>query len=305
MRKILSVIILIIATMGNSKAQERDFDIYPPDSLKGKGILLNMNIEKNAMYDSLWWVSQGSFTLDVTTIYGNYPVTFSKEHPNGYSEVTHDYAFDIPADPFRVCKQDAEHYYISITYPKHFAMRVKEFYSPDLKYLKVRKSQMDSLGFRYVSCEKLLEMYKNNQIYSEDPVGMHILPPLFIKTSEPFSDKMGGFRAPYPYSVFFILKNAPSLDAPYLNIVEPNPDRYGKRGIYKCKVLWKKDYWYKLDLQVNFMFGGVFWDAFYQGDTYTGYWQAPFDSAGFPYLLVDIAIDRQWAQIINRLKTKQ
>ena len=297
-KNVIPTVLLIIIILNKVAAQEFDMDIYPPDSLKGKGILLNMNIKKKALYyDKQWWLSEGPFSLNAEL--GDYSekivISFDREHPNGYSDAVREYQFDIPAGPFRVCGWDDENYHISSRYPKQQSMMVREYPAPS--YIRIKKSEMDSLGFQFVSCEQLVELYTG---YIANPVGLHILPPMQVVSPEPIKDGMNSFRGPYPYFLFYILRSSPSLYAPFLSMVEPCPQGYDPKGHYQCEVVSKTDYWYELKVKFGFMFGGINWDGYYDGGTYTGYWQAPFDEAGFPYVLVDMIGSDLWMKVIDK-----
>jgi len=285
----------ILLCILNIYAQKYDWDIYPADSLKGKGILVNLDIGKEHMYDSIWWLSKGDYNLilyyDKEIILDT--LNISRTNPLGRS-VFRDFVYEIPIAPIRVYDQDDEFYHISMHYPRHSAMRIRELPIPNIR---IKKKDADSRGLTYISMEYLLETYKSNNFYTLNPVGADVYPPVELITPEPEADTLGAKYSPHPFFSFFTLKNSPSLSSPFLSIIEPGAARN-----FRYEIISKEGYWYKLKTDVFFRFGGIFWDAGYTGGSYTGYWQAPYDENGFPYILLDMVQDRGWPQIIEKLR---
>jgi hypothetical protein len=287
-----------------TKGDYVDFDMYPAASIKNKGVLY-MNgaelfakqmvvyvVDKKNEAAGLWYIGGGKVSIYDSNKYAKAVVPaikISSINPSWDRYIAAKEFFNVidAGDKYIVCARtvSSEGYY---TIP-----------------LRVSKKHMEAYGFRYIPLEDIIEICKRNSGMAKDMVGTEITPtqaelekmrkeenPSAIVSEqgeEIISVGQDGLREPFKHKIYLLIKR-PSLSAAFVEIKEP--------AVNQKKVLFKKNHWYELEVSVNlpYVSSDTQTDGVYRGGPYRGFWQAPYDKNGFPYLITEMVED-SWEKL--------
>lgn len=284
-----------------------DFDIYRPENVQGKGALY---IDKAKLSDKQLNISVFDKKGDIEGIWrvgGDLPSVYIKNAENAAADdgdsakTRHEEEVQITVkDVFNAIDQD-KYFLISAIVSSATAAGFKTV------PLRVSKEEMSAYGFLYIPLADVIEICRKNLDMAKSVVGAEIklseseLKKVHEKEKKPYAVNSPGEEIVSlnpsgqepPKRKIYMLRRKPSLSAPFIDIEEPR--------INLVRTLFKKDYWYELEVTVNMPFDmapGEF-AKIYQGKTYRGFWQAQYDENGFPLLLTEM-VKGKWSEIARQ-----
>ena len=273
----------------NYKEEYIDFDMYPYRTMKGKGVLymdksellrkqiVIFSFDDNGGGAGLWYIGGNN-----VSIYDHNK--YAKIVPNAQK-----FAYRNPEDIYIVIKDyfnvidDGEYFIVSAQVVSNLG-----YYTVPIR---VKKEHVTAYGFKYIPLENIVEICRKNPYMVKSVIGEEItLSAAEIQRNEPeqnvvskpgeeitLSRKAGLINT--NKRKIYLLRTKPSLSADFVDIEE--------HEINTKIVLSKRNYWYELEVSSDFA------DEKSQNDTYRGFWQAPYDNNGFPYLITEM-VDNNW-----------
>lgn len=259
----------LICTSINLSAQLIDsllFDIYLPSKLVGRGILYGQVSKPATDNVQFIFTSWGEDDQPRQLLYNGVRILFADD--------TRRTLFPLI---IKVIRYDDEYLYLAVDEDIRTVTKTK--------YLKVRKEDIALTGYRYLSLNELIDVYKKNPIIVQNVVGFS------LKNSE-YNRKEGNYNTYY-------IKDSDENNASFVPIPLPlnsKPD---------VKILSRNGYWFRVILHFNFMYydSDILNRIVYTGGCYAsffdrefiGYWKATTDDMDYPFLILSMLKPICWS----------
>ncbi|MCL2143927.1 MAG: hypothetical protein FWH43_00305 [Endomicrobia bacterium] len=291
--------------MKAAKKDYADFDLYPAESLKNKGVLYMSREEFFKKQMAMYVVGKNGESRGIWYVGGDNVSIYDASKDAAMVPKWIKIASIDPRDIYIAAKEffnaiDAGEFYI-------VSARVVSSEGYYAIPLRISKKYIDAYRFKFIPLESIVEICKKNLDMAKDMVGAEITPSeadieKMLKNAkneikpeivgEPGEEIIlvgaDGLPEP-PKRLIYLIRKKPSLSAPFVYVKEPE--------INQKKILFKKNYWYELEVSVDMNYApDLQTDKKYTGGKYRGFWQAPYDSSGFPYLLTEMVQD-SWEKL--------
>ena len=262
-------------------ANEIDIDLYPPKALAGKGVLLfgkTPSSQLNLVDTYIGLYDQDGKETNSLHVEGDlWGIAVRGTKPQRYFAWT---------NPLHVFSQDDRFYWISAPTSPFLMPKYERGSYLDRPWIKVDKKEILSLGFNYISLNKVLEAFNANDYWADDVIGLEVAPRELVPATE--NEKTARqLREADRKKRFFVLRTRPESDAPFVKIE-------GYIAPSEYQVLNKKGYWYELQMKMRFYTDSPP-DA--EDHVYHGWWRAPYDENGFPSFLSYMVMPGRWRDI--------
>jgi hypothetical protein len=277
-----------------------DFSFYPYESIFDKGVLY---IEKSKLDQSrinVTVLNEDGSVAGILYLGGESAFIYEKNIRNP-ADITQ--SNDNQSDRILLAETEVLN---AINKGDNYIISAVVLYSGIYKTiaLPVSKQEVKALGFEYIPLEKVIDICRRNTGMAVNMIGTEIR--FFgdelkkIKDRNFFADgkpgeeiimtKPDGKRDILKRKIY-MLRKKPSLSAPFVNIEEPR--------INEIRPLFKKDYWYELEVTATIPFHMDSGNSIYKGKIYRGFWQAQYDENGFPFLLTEM-VRNSWEKLAKQ-----
>lgn len=288
-----------------------DVDMYPTENLKNKGVLYMDHDElfgKQMVFSvfdekgggaGFWYVGGSNVSVYDTATWAKVTTTVMK-----LANITPGRDRFIFIKGFFNAIESGEYYIVSAQIASDSGYNVIP--------IRIRKDHAGAYGFKYIPLISIIEICKKNPGMAKNMIGAEITltqedlnkihkngfsSELLIEPGEEFISIGEGGRPEPVKRKIYLLRKRPSLSSSFVDIEEPE--------INEKKVLSKKKYWYKLEVTVSLPFAqSQENESLYHGGTYRGFWQAPYDANGFPYLATEMVAD-SWKKLAGQYFEEQ